>query len=384
MPPVFPNYPKQMDSNRVLVGSPISNDWGTDVSAVLNFLQTGPSTVAALASGTPTVLNGSFELDTVGTKNPIGWINTNHSAQIADGSVISSDQYHGTNSYQINVQMGPNAGGTLKTDTTGGGVSGLLQCSEGLNYAIEFALKVSQAVTAAQLACNLTVNYYSSTGSSAGFTPDVFELNPNASASTPDLTTSWKYVRKIFVPPAGARYFTVAFDIGETAPNVPSITNVFLDGIFVFFPQRNARMSLIWPNASGQTRASFFVPPGVSLIKASLWGGSQRISSNDPQTITNNNNSVHTKRGYTFGYLPALKSGDEIVYGVGGGDGSDTFIRGPQPINASGDKFQWTAMGSAGTRTLGTTYGGDVFEIGQDKGANLMPFNQSGLLIFEW
>lgn len=371
MPLVPPNPTPNLVTQEVAVGAPVASDWGLRVAGAINYLLEAPATVAALSSGTPTILNGSFELDLPPTIQPTGWVWSNHTSGQLPGNVISTDQFHGTNSYMVPIQTGANAGGTLAI-ATGTFPTGLLQCSEGLSYAIEFAIKATS--TPINLPMSLIVSFYDSSGTLMG-SPTSFELSP---AVTPppspppppqELGTAWSYVRKTFAPPSGARYFTVMFDVGGPSSNVPSLNSVLIDGIFLFFPQKYARMFSNYNGGSSQVISTFQVPPGVTNIKARLAGGSNAV-----------NSASDFKRGYLEGWMTDLRPGDLIYYGVGDTSGEETYLK----VDSTGNKYKWSAAGSLGSSF--TSAGGEFWDTIPDRALNPIvgPRDQGGMIIFEW
>ena len=311
---------------RYAVDAPIDNSLLTDIISA-EVILAGQESGASNACDVPPVPNGSFELDPNVTAQPTGW----GFAPFTGGSGVTTynDSSHGSFSYRVIHPGGAgNGGGTLTLMPNSVTYPVPLPCSISQAFTLRFDTKA----TLPGIRTKVILRWFDGSGTQIGTDITAKDINGSYPAS-------WYTYSIDLVPvtaPSPARFFQVAFVLGDTSVDPGASTYVYLDHVVLIprVPFKNHAVMAVGTS-------TWTVPAGVTLIKTLLVGGG---GGGGVGSGFHGAPAAGGGGGYVEGYV-VVTPGQALAYTCGsGGTGANNGVN--TSIGMGSD--QMTAEGGAG------------------------------------
>ena len=279
-------YP--INAARYAAGAPVDNPLFTDIIAQLGVL-TGQESGAANACDAPPIPNGSFEIDPDTTVQPTRW--TFAPATGGSGQVTTNDSSHGQKSYRVIHPGGAgNGGGTLT-------LTDYLPCGISQSFTLLFDTKA----TLPDIETKVLLRWLDGTKAKIGEDITMLDIN----GTYPSTWTTRSVALTPVTAPSPARFFRIAFVLGDTSVDPGASTYIYLDNV-VLLPQR-----LFTRYAVFTTTGTWTVPVGVNFVKFRMVGGGGGGGGNGNRTPGGGG-------GYVEGFT-SVTPGAVLAYTVGAG-----------------------------------------------------------------
>jgi hypothetical protein len=247
-------YPVTKQGNQTLSGGEIRPNMvlllnARDLLTVPYYELLNPSPAQAALDPQDRVVNGSFELSTLGTGIPDGW----SFAAIGAGAGAVSTGVVGHGAQSFGVTISGTGGGTLTQDE-------LMPCNDGEVMALSFWNYTTDTATEDAV----VVDWFAEDGTTNLGTDTIWEGGASRTVST------WQRMFAGMSAPAGARFFQISVSGGLTGTTTG---DCYFDGLLVDTVIFKRRCEFHYTGSAVSFSYNFVPPTGVTMVRATLIGG---------------------------------------------------------------------------------------------------------------